>query len=152
MYKKLYDWIYTNAEKYTKEEDFIISYYLSPMVHMIAKRRPALERDYIDFALPFRYYKNAMARMIECGREPRMAFVFESVPKLLAWSMDRNAEYGVPPKVFSFPSGAEDPISRYTIQHMSLLDAFKYKAFVVRRYIRRESAGRTGANLNDLNG
>lgn len=138
MYKKLYDWIDTNAEDYTRKGDFIISYCTSPMVHMIAKCRPALDMDYIDFAFPFSYYETAIIRMKKSGREPNMAFIFEREPKLVARSMDRNADYEIPPKVFSFPSGAEDPISQYIIQNMSFLNEFKYKSFIVKCYIRRQ--------------
>jgi len=37
------------AEKYSSKDDYIISYIYTPMVHMITKRKPALEDTYIDF-------------------------------------------------------------------------------------------------------
>ena len=49
VFKNLYDWIRVTSDHYTKKDDYILSYVRSPMVHMIAKRRPALDESFIDF-------------------------------------------------------------------------------------------------------
>ena len=41
IYKDLYEWISATSQAYSNKDDYIISYVVSPMVHMIAQRRPA---------------------------------------------------------------------------------------------------------------
>jgi hypothetical protein len=134
LYKNLYEWINSNAELYTKKDDYIISYIKSPMVYMIAKRRPAPETSFIDAGCSASYYHDILNRMIEGKREPKMAFIFERYPQLAPLSLDKDAHYGMYPKKFTFPT---DPFSQYITQNMTFLNQFQLaKDFIIRCYIR----------------
>ena len=81
-FKNLYDWIRVTSDRYTKKDDYILSYVTSPMVHMIAKRRPALDDPFISFSdMPNDYFVKAIAFMKAHRREPKLAFVFEVQPR-----------------------------------------------------------------------
>ena len=83
VYKDLYGWISTTSQAYSNKDDYVISYVLSPMVHMIARRRPALDDPFIDFAeVPQDYYNKAIEFMKNRGRKPQLAYVFEAMPAL----------------------------------------------------------------------
>ena len=60
--------------------------------------------------------------MKERGRYPKIAFVFESMPAFYPVSLKENkfTWFG---KQFTFPS--KDPISRYVIENMRLLEEYK---------------------------
>lgn len=120
-YRELYTWIYITSEKYSHNNDYIISYIVSPMVHMIAGRRPALDDPFISFSeVPLDYFEKAVEFMKQGRREPRMAYVFEGMPALLP---QKDGSFGWFNKQFSFPS--DDPISRYVVENMVPVDEFK---------------------------
>ena len=136
IYKGLYDWIATTTETYTKPNDFIISYVNSPMVHMIAKRRPSLDDTYIQYTeKPYGYYENALMKMHELKREPRLVFIFYSPPEMVPNNPQYIEETGIKPRVNYFRAGrqieslipARDPITNYVINHMYFLE--KYNLF-----------------------
>ncbi|MGD0276016.1 MAG: hypothetical protein ABSB79_08160 [Syntrophales bacterium] len=136
VYKALYNWIDNIAHRYTGEGDFIISYIKSPMIHMIARRRPALDSSFIDVECPFSYYQAAINRMKNDRREPKVAFVFERYPQLYPLSVDKDAHYTLFPRIFTFPSA--DPISQYIVQNMTFLDQFQItEDFIVRCFIKK---------------
>ncbi|MBN1364214.1 MAG: hypothetical protein JW976_05345 [Syntrophaceae bacterium] len=163
IYKNLYDWISTTAKIYSKKDDYIISYVNSPMVYMIARRRPALEISHIDFnelshdhpntaidLLSFLHLKNlpenwnpydlGIELMKRRGRRPQMVYVFEAVPVLVPVTLGKS-EYLWQAKQFSFSS--DDPISRYVLNNMTLVDSFtisKEFSLQVRCFIDNSSA------------
>jgi len=122
-YKDLYAWIHTTSEKYSRKDDYIISYIGSPMVHMIARRRPALDDPFISFAeVPLDYYKEAIDLMKQDKRDPRLAYVFEGMPALEPISLKEN-RFKWFTNAFSFPSN--DPISQYVLANMYFLAQYK---------------------------
>jgi len=123
VYAKLYDWIDKAAAKYSDKDDFMISYIVSPMSHMIAKRRPALNHTFISFVLRHPMtYKNAVIKMKEQDREPAVAFIFERMPWLLPVSFEKGTVKW-PQKQFLFKY-AKDPISTYIKNNMELAGKF----------------------------
>jgi hypothetical protein len=121
-YKDLYEWISTTSQAYSNKDDYIISYAVSPMVHMIAQRRPAMDDTFISFAtFPQSYYYKAIAFMKNHGRKPQLAYVFEDEPILLPIKLEDPARiWGA--KEFSFPS--DDPISQYILTNMTQIGSF----------------------------
>jgi hypothetical protein len=123
FYRDLYEWISTTSQAYSKKDDYIISYVSSPMVHMIARRRPATDDSYHAFdLLQYNHFERVIEFMKSRKRKPQMAYVFEAMPALL--SINR----GNPPvivwqhKQISFPS--DDPISRYVLANMTMVEKF----------------------------
>lgn len=124
-YLNLYNWIMDTAQNYSKEDDYIISYIVSPMVHMITQRRPALDDTFVSFGeVPMDYYEESIEVMEKTGRNPSMVFVFEGMAALWPVSMKDN-KYRWFGKQFDFNSRAKDPISRYILKNMYFLDEFK---------------------------
>jgi hypothetical protein len=139
VYYNLYEWVTITSEKYTKKGDFMISYVVSPMTHMIAKLRPSLDYSWISLHnIPFETLDKSITLMKKRGRFPKIAFVFESMPALYPISLkgDRYAWLG---KQFTFPS-SQDPLSRYIRGNMTFVDAFKlYKGNFVRCFVDNEA-------------
>jgi len=136
IYKNLYNWIDMTSEKYSDKDDYIISYITSPMVHMIARRRPALDECFIDFMeVPADYYDNAMEFMRKANREPRLVYVFEAIPAIVKISENNSGPIWFN-KQFAFPG--KDPISRYVFENMLPIDSFRINdQFIVRCCIDR---------------
>jgi len=136
VYYGLYGWIRSTSEKYTDKDDFIISYVVSPMVHMIAKRRPALDDTFISFGeVPMGYYDKSISKMKERNRYPKLAFVFESMPALAPISL-KDGKYGWFGKQFVFSPQSHDPISRYVLDNMKLKERYQlYEGIVVRCFV-----------------
>jgi tetratricopeptide (TPR) repeat protein len=134
IYKGLYDWIATTTETYTKPNDFIISYVNSSMVHMIAKRRPSLDDSFIQFIeVPYSYYENALMKMYEFKREPRLVFIFYSQPQIVPYN-PKNVDdvniikpgskyFWTRKQIVSLIPG-QDPITDYVINHMYFLEKY----------------------------
>jgi hypothetical protein len=121
-YKDLYGWISTTSQAYSNKDDYVISYVVSPMVHMIAKRRPVLDDPFISFGeVPQDYYHKAIEFMKSRGRKPELAYVFEAMPALMPIALEdtKRVWFG---KEFSFPSG--DPISLYVLDNMTPIQRF----------------------------
>jgi hypothetical protein len=139
-YRSLYDWIRVTSERYSKKDDYILSYVTSPMVHMITKRRPALDDPFIDFTdIPRDYFVKAIAFMKARGREPKLAFVFEAVPGLVSTQSKGGAEYAWFGDQFHYPSS--DPLSLYVSQNMTFITDFKLQdRVIVRCFIDNASA------------
>jgi len=129
VYRNLYDWIRYTTERYTTKDDYIISYVVSPMVYMIAKRRPALSDTWIDFSvsIPPEYWENAITNMEKSGRDPKIAFVFDRRPQIFPLPVTGLKE----PEYFAwcgqeiFPSPFSDLISKYVAEHMHQIDTFR---------------------------
>jgi tetratricopeptide (TPR) repeat protein len=120
------------SDRYTKKDDYILSYVTSPMVHMIAKRRPALDDPFINFAeIPHDYFIKAIAFMKAHRREPKLAFVFEAQPGLISIPSRDAIEYVWFGDQFRFPSG--DPLSLYVTQNMTFITDFKLQDRIIAR-------------------
>src|SRR5208337_3817929 len=118
VFKNLYDWIRVTSDSYTKKDDYILSYVTSPMVHMIAKRRPALDDPFINFTeTPHDYFIKAIAFMKAHRREPKLAFVFAAQPGLTSIPSRGAIGYVWFGDQFHFPSS--DPLSLYVTQNMT---------------------------------
>ena len=120
---KLYKWLRTNASAYTQPGDYTISYVISPMVHMITMLRPSLDDTFITFKKSENYYEKCIQKMIENGREPKIAFIFERQFVLIPIS-SKPGTVVFPPKDFDFKS-SKDPISNYIKAHMAPIASFK---------------------------
>jgi len=138
-YKDLYGWIGATSHAYSNKDDYVISYCVSSMVHMIARRRPALDDAFISFAVyPEVYYYKAIEFMKKRGRQPQLAYVFEAMPALRPITLEDNARIWMG-KEFSFPSG--DPISQYVLANMTLIESFPISnELSVRCFLDNESA------------
>ncbi len=142
-YKDLYTWISITSQEYSKKDDYIISYIVSPMVYMIAKRKPALDDTFTDFhQIPVDNYKQVIDFMREGRREPRLAYVFEAMPALVLLEGDRFSWFD---KQFSFPGN--DPISKYILENMVLVDNYRLAPdFIVKCFVDRKSNLRIPVN------
>jgi len=121
-YKDLYVWISTTSQAYSNKDDYVISYAVSPMVHMIARRRPALDDTFVSFAgFPVDYYSKAIEFMKNRGRKPKLAYVFEAMPALMPVTLEDPKRIWMG-KQFSFPS--DDPISQYILDNMTPIQRF----------------------------
>ena len=124
VYRDLYNWIYETAEKYTTEHDYIISYIVSPMVHMITERRPALDDSWIQInKLPPEYLKTAITQMKKSGRDPKIVFVFDRKPQIFPLGSLKKPKYIWCPQEI-FPPFS-DLISKYVAEHMHLVDTYR---------------------------
>jgi tetratricopeptide (TPR) repeat protein len=145
IYKNLYDWISKTSQAYSNKDDYIISYVASPMVYIIARRRPALDESHISFAeFPEDYYHKAMEFMKTRGRKPKLVYVFEAMPALYTINLEEPLRVWQG-KQFSFPSG--DPISQYVLANMTLIDSFPItQALSVRCFLDNSSVLRVLEN------
>ncbi len=122
IYKNLYEWISTTSQAYSNKDDYVISYIVSPMVHMIARRRPALDESHIHFAeYPEDYYNKSIEFMKSRGRNPKLVYVFESIPALQPIDLKESMRLWQDRQI-SFPSN--DPITRYVLANMKQVDSF----------------------------
>ncbi|MDM8554378.1 hypothetical protein QUF75_06570 [Desulfococcaceae bacterium HSG7] len=124
IYLKLYQWIQSKSEAYTQKNDFMLSYVNSPMNYMIAKRRPALESSITCFGTrPPNSYGTSIEKMITIGRHPKIAFVFEAYPAFYPISLKGDRLFWLN-KQFNFSN--KDPISKYILDNMELLEEYNY--------------------------
>ncbi|PKN39080.1 MAG: hypothetical protein CVU62_02460 [Deltaproteobacteria bacterium HGW-Deltaproteobacteria-2] len=122
IYKNLYNWISTTSQAYSNKDDYVISYVASPMVYIIARRRPALDESHISFAeFPEDYYHKTMEFMKTRRRKPKLVYVFEAMPALYTINLEEPLRVWQG-KQFSFPS--DDPISQYVLANTTLIDSF----------------------------
>jgi hypothetical protein len=141
IYKNLYDWISKTSQAYSNKDDYIISYVSSPMVHMIARRRPALEDSYYSLVeLPEYFLHMTMEFMKTRGRKPKLVYVFEAMPALVPITLEEPLRVWQD-KQFSFPSG--DPFSQYVLANMTLIDSFPIaEGLSVRCFLDNDSVSR----------
>ncbi|KUG23681.1 hypothetical protein ASZ90_006487 [hydrocarbon metagenome] len=122
IYKNLYEWICKTSQEYSNKDDYVISYIISPMVHMIARRRPALDESHISFAeYPDDYYNKSIELMKNRKRNPKLVYVFEAIPALQPVDLKESMRLWQD-KQISFPSN--DPITRYVLANMTQIDSF----------------------------
>lgn len=134
VYSKLYEWIKKNAEEYTDKNDFMLSYVLFPMTHMITKLRPSLDESYLFYYWPRSICEKGIEVMKKKGRNPKIAFVSEREIMLIPISLDKGT-FRWNGKQFYFP-GSMDPFSIYVKKNMTQVSAFKITDdFIIRCYV-----------------
>lgn len=138
-YSQLHEWIEKTSQKLTNEDDFMISYIVSPMTHMIAKRRPSLDDTFITFGeVSPSHYAQSIQTMKKQNREPSIAFVFERMPALFPVSLEKGTVTW-PQRQFLFKY-ANDPISSYIKNNMVFAGQFtlsRENDHVIRCYVRK---------------
>ena len=123
VYAELHNWIDKAAARYSDDDDFMISYVVSPMTHMITKRRPALNDTFIDFSTRRSgVYEKSIDLMKQNRRNPAIAFVFQRTPMLMPISLEKGTRQWTA-RQFKF-KWSNDPISSYIKNHMVLADQF----------------------------
>jgi len=134
LYKKLYDWVGNNADAFAEPDDFLLSYTVSPMTHMITGLRPSLDDTFISWEIPASHYQKAIESMKRKGKEPKIAFIFERMPILFPVSLEKGT-VTFPGKQFDFQT-SRDPISTYIRTHMKLGGSFKISDdHIIRCYV-----------------
>lgn len=126
VYAKLYEWIGDCTDAFAKPDDFLLSYAVSPMTHMITKLRPSLDDTFITSRIPVSFYKKAIESMEKRGRQPKIAFIFERMPMLIPVSIEKSTvefvEFSA--KQFDFIS-SQGPLSVYVKTHMTQMSTFQ---------------------------
>jgi hypothetical protein len=137
-YKKINDWIRINTAIYSKKDDFIISYILSPMVYMIAERRPAIEESFLSPPTDWyvNYYRTMIENMKASNRLPAMAFVFDNAPALYSINVNKKStipqfslkgdKYSLFVSWYNFQT-SDDPLADYIRKNMTMVDSITYK-------------------------
>ncbi len=139
LYSKLYGWLIANAAAFTQPGDYEISYVVAPMVHMITKLKPSLDDTYITILKSNIYYEKCIEKMVQEGREPKIAFIFERELMLYPVSLKRGT-VDFPPKEIDFMT-SQDPISVYVRTHMTPASTCKIsKDHVIRCYVNQNLA------------
>ena len=124
LYYEVYHWIKKTSDKYTTKNDFMISYAITPMSHMISKRRPSLDKSFFKInSLSAAYFDKAINNMIRLNRQPEIAFVFESPLSILSSPTKKNS-YHLTQKEFLF-SVSQDPVTAYVKKNMMFVERFK---------------------------
>lgn len=137
LYKDLYKWISIKAENNTQKDDYIISDQNTAMVHMITKRRSSFDKSYINYYehQNFDFWEVGIEKMIESGREPKMAFLFDNTPILYTPSLIEPEYYWLA-NYLSSPSS--NPIFMYVANHMSYLDQLRINpGFTVTCFVKK---------------
>lgn len=136
LYKRLYDWVLDTSHRYTRQDDFIISYITSPMVYMIAHRRPALDHTFTDFySRPPEFFEDSIKKMIRMGKRPAAAYRFDRYPALrpMGKAMNRYTFFLRQTDLY-----IDDPITRYVNANMVCVERIMLGGdFVARFYVDR---------------
>jgi len=123
-YNGLYNWVQETSDKYTTKNDYMISYATTSMVHMIAKRRPSLDKSFFKINnISAGYLDRAINNMIKLDRQPAIAYVFES-PLSVFRSTSKGNRYSLIPKQFQFLF-SKDVVTAYIKKNMIFVDRFK---------------------------
>jgi tetratricopeptide (TPR) repeat protein len=143
VYKQLNDWIIKNTTIYSKNDEFIISYILTPMVYMIAERRPAIEESFL--CPPEDWYVNHYRTMIEnmkaSNRLPAMAFVFDNSPALYTINEKSKIRFNLKGDTYLFFDlyynfeKSIDPLADYIHRNMTLADSIAYAGHTARCFV-----------------
>ena len=136
VYKQINDWIKKNTAIYSNDDDFIISYILTSMVYMIAKRRPAIEESFLspDSTLSLhRYYQTNIEKMIAQKRLPAMAFFFDNTPALNTLNEKSKIHFNLKGDKYGFYgpwknfAESEDALTEYIKSNMTMVDSITYQ-------------------------
>ena len=135
VYKQINDWIKKNTATYSNDDDYIISYILTPMVYMIAKRRPAIEESFLspDSTLTLhRFYQTNIDNMITRKRLPAMAFFFDNTPALNTINEKSKIHFNLKGEKYRFYgpwknfAESEDALTEYIKKNMTRVDSITY--------------------------
>ena len=135
VYKQINDWIKKNTATYSNDDDYIISYILTPMVYMIAKRRPAIEESFLspDTTLSlYRFYQTNIDNMITRKRLPAMAFFFDNTPALNTINEKSKIHFNLKGEKYRFYgpwknfAESEDALTEYIKKNMTRVDSITY--------------------------
>jgi len=143
VYKQLNDWIRKNTATYSNKDEFIIAYILSPMVYMIAERRPAVEESFLgppdDFYL--KLYQKMIKYMQTHKRLPAMAFVFDNSPALNTINEKSKIKFNLKGDTYSLFGPwynfdkSIDPLADYIRRNMTLVDSIAYAGLTARCFV-----------------
>ena len=133
-YKQINDWIKKNTAIYSSDDDFIISYILTPMVYMIAKRRPAIEESFLGVPenRGMKFYQAMIKNMKASNRLPAMAFVFDNTPALNTINEKPKIHFSLKGDTYSFYGPwynfgeSEDALKEYIKNNMTMVDSITY--------------------------
>jgi tetratricopeptide (TPR) repeat protein len=135
VYKQINDWIKQNTAMYSNKDEFIISYILSPMVYMIAERRPAIEESFL--CPPVDWYMKRYRPMIEnmkaSHRLPSIAFVFDNSPALITINEKSKIKLNLKGDTYNFFGSwynfqtSVDPLADYIRKNMTMVESITYQ-------------------------
>jgi hypothetical protein len=156
VYKQLNDWIKKNAAIYTKKDDFIISYILTPMVYMIAERRPAIEEAFLGPPDNFymRQYKTMIENMKASNRLPVIAFVFDNSPALNTINEKSKIRFNLKGDTYKFYGPwynfekSIDPLADYIRRNMTMMDSITYLSHTARCFVDNKKLAETSLQQN----
>ena len=148
LYGKLYEWIEKNADTFAEPNDFLLSYVVSPMTHMITRLRPSLDDSYIDMTIPASHCQSSIQSMERKGRNPKIAFIFERMPLLIPVSTKKDTVVTFLKKQLDFPS-SQDPISSYVKTHMTPASEFNISNDnIIRCYVDKQRFAKKSSSAN----
>ncbi|MBC2716495.1 MAG: hypothetical protein HF978_14415 [Desulfobacteraceae bacterium] len=124
FYARLYEWIESTSKKFSSSEDFMISYIVSPMTHMIAKRRPSVDDTYLDITISPEKIERYLNSMKSKERYPTIAYVFERMPIMFPGSL-KSGKYGLPSKQIIYSRPSDNALLNYIKQNMVLTAEFR---------------------------
>ena len=135
VYKQINHWIIKNTAIYSTKDDFIISYILTPMVYMIAKRRPAIEESFLGVPenRGMKFYQTMIDSMKAHKRLPAIAFVFDNSPALNTIDQKSKIHFSLKGDTYIFYDSwynffmSEDPLADYINRNMILVDSIIYQ-------------------------
>ncbi len=135
IYKQINDWITKNTATYSNDDDFIISYILTPMVYMIAERRPSIEQSFLNppDERMVKHYKTMIDKMLASKRNPAIAFVFDNTPALNTINEKSKIRFNLKGEKYSFYGpwynfgGSQDALAGYIKNNMTMVDSITYQ-------------------------
>jgi tetratricopeptide (TPR) repeat protein len=143
VYKQLNDLIRKNTAIYSNKDEFIISYILSPMVYMIAERRPAIEESFIgppdDFYM--KLYQKGIQTIQTRNRPPALAFVFDNSPAINTMNDKSKIPFNLKGDTYSFFGPwyafekSIDPLADYIRRNMTMVDSITYAGHTARCFV-----------------
>lgn len=121
-------------EKYTEEDDFILSWEQAPMAYFLGQRRPAIDHSWVGITKRNRDVDSrVLKKMVSAGREPKLAIFWAN--KFLFFPSAR----GSAPQYSAFSSMPESEITNYVRRNMFLVDQIQVNGMnAVEFYLRNE--------------
>lgn len=140
IYKKLYYWIRAKTDQYTTKDDFLISYPLTPMVYMIAERRPAIPDSFLNPPVDWNqnHYSKQIEKIKNQKRIPAMVFVFDNTPafntikveskndEISAHHSLKGNHYTSFKPIYNYKT-SKDPLSVYIQNHMKMIESVRFE-------------------------